>query len=316
MDPASCTIFYSFEGFEKDLLEELHRHHVGIRQHQGRLLITDRTHLRPVWAQAIGSEATEIQFQSISEAARALVGRGGHRWACASTDLHRRSQLIQEQVSRPRPHRELAFLGPLPQEAFGLWALVDATTLIAAKTSTPVGFPLGEVSFTPSPEPPSRAYLKLWELFTVHHVMPPPGARVIDLGGAPGGWTWVLAKQGCFVTAVDRAALAPQVAALPKIRTLKQDAFKVTMAETGPVDWLFSDLICYPARLLELIHQWRGEGVKNMVCTIKFQGKTDFDVVDDFLKIPGSWVVHLCANKHEITWVLTENAQKSGLSTT
>ena len=28
----------------------------------------------------------------------------------------------------------------------------------------------------------------------------------------------------------------------------------------GQVDWLFSDMICYPARLLALVRQWMAQG--------------------------------------------------------
>lgn len=42
-------------------------------------------------------------------------------------------------------------------------------------------------------EPPSRAYLKLWEALTRLGEMPRPGQTCLDLGACPGGWTWVLA---------------------------------------------------------------------------------------------------------------------------
>mgnify|MGYP003331488862 CR=1 FL=1 len=73
----------------------------------------------------------------------------------------------------------------------------------------------------------------------------------------------------------------------------------------GPVDWLFSDIICYPARLLRLVERWRASGlVKNFVCTIKFQGVTDHESAEAFAAIPGARVLHLHHNKHELTFLL------------
>ena len=42
--------------------------------------------------------------------------------------------------------------------------------------------------------------------------------------------------------------------------------------------------------------------VTNFVCTLKFQAETDHDTTRRFAKIPGSRVVHLHHNKHELTW--------------
>ena len=43
--------------------------------------------------------------------------------------------------------------------------------------------------------------------------------------------------------------------------------------------------------------------VKNFLCTIKFQGETDFATQARFAAIPGSRLIHLHVNKHELTWV-------------
>jgi hypothetical protein len=38
-----------------------------------------------------------------------------------------------------------------------------------------------------------------------------PGMRAADLGAAPGGWTWVLARHGLRVTSIDNGPLRQQV---------------------------------------------------------------------------------------------------------
>ncbi len=66
-------------------------------------------------------------------------------------------------------------------------------------------------------------------------------------------------------------------------------------------------MICYPRRLLDLVRRWLEAGTaRNFVCTVKFQGATDFEVQDAFAAIPGSRLVHLHHNKHELTWINLE----------
>ena len=154
--------------------------------------------------------------------------------------------------------------------------------------------------------PPNRAYLKLWEALVRLGRWPGPGERCLDLGASPGGWTWVLAGLGATVLAVDKAPLEPRVAAMPGVAWRGESAFALAPASVGAVDWLFSDIVCYPARLLRLVETWRSSGlVQNFVCTIKFQGETDHDAAAAFAAIPGAQVLHLHHNKHELTFLLT-----------
>ena len=148
------------------------------------------------------------------------------------------------------------------------------------------------------------AYLKLWETFTRIGVRPLKGDRCIDLGSAPGGWTFVLAKLGAIVTSVDKAELDPGVLALPGVTQLRQSAFGIDPRTAEPVDWLFSDVICYPDRMLRLVTQWLETGkARRFVVTLKFQGETDLSAIEAFRAIPGATVMHLHNNKHELTFV-------------
>ncbi|HWU42920.1 MAG TPA: hypothetical protein VN132_05760, partial [Bdellovibrio sp.] len=71
------------------------------------------------------------------------------------------------------------------------------------------------------------------------------------------------------------------------------------------IDWFFSDIICYPEKLLELVKNWQSSGLcSNFVCTIKFQGKTDFETLEAFQSLENAHVQHLYHNKHEVTlWI-------------
>ncbi|MDR1306799.1 MAG: hypothetical protein LBK74_04415, partial [Treponema sp.] len=84
----------------------------------------------------------------------------------------------------------------------------------------------------------------------------------------------------------------------------------------GPVDWVFCDVACYPPRLYEWVEKLLGSGLcGNFVCTLKMQGKPDMDTVRRFAGIPGSQVLHLCHNKHELTWIkLGQTASLHGVA--
>jgi 23S rRNA (cytidine2498-2'-O)-methyltransferase len=122
---------------------------------------------------------------------------------------------------------------------------------------------------------------------------------------------------------VDRAPLDERAAALqdaegrPSIRFIQHDAFTLKPEDIGPVDWLFCDVICYPPRLYGWIEKWLASGLcNNFVCTIKMQGgadtAVDFDTPRRFAAIPGSRVVHLYHNKHELTWLKVGNFSPPG----
>ena len=109
---------------------------------------------------------------------------------------------------------------------------------------------------------------------------------------------------GARVIAVDRAPLAPLIAGLPGIEQRFESAFALDPRRLGAVDWLFSDVVCYPPRLLALIERWLAAGTcRRFLCTIKFQGETDHATARRFAAIPGSQLRHLFHNKHELTWI-------------
>ena len=199
--------------------------------------------------------------------------------------------------------KPLVFGSPAPAARLGSWTLIDKDTVLAAADCLSP-FPNGEVQFVEDrTAPPSRAYLKLWELFTLMGERPRPGELCLDLGASPGGWTWVLQKLGARVVSVDKAPLDPSLAGLAGIEYRRESAFALDPGVIGPVDWLFSDVVCYPARLLALVERWLAAGTcRNFLCTIKFQGPTDHETARRFAAIPGSELRHLFHNKHELTW--------------
>jgi 23S rRNA (cytidine2498-2'-O)-methyltransferase len=296
--PLGATGYLAAAGFETELRAELGQ----VMVEHGRLMLAAGPPRPAAWAENVWYEPVEIEAASIGAAAKALRGLQ-RNWALYDLRLHRRARLIQEKL----PHvsaKPLRFPAPAPKAPLGSWCLLEPTRLLAAaRCSSP--FPNGAVRFVEDrAAPPNRAYLKLWEAFTLIGRYPAAGECCLDLGASPGGWTWALASLGARVVAVDKAALAPAIAALPRVEYRQGSAFALDPAEIGPVDWLCSDVVCYPARLLGLVERWLESGLaRNFVCTLKFQGPTDHATAARFAAIPGSRLMHLHHNKHELTWV-------------
>ncbi|TXL73704.1 hypothetical protein FHP25_20050 [Vineibacter terrae] len=295
------TAYLAADGFLPQLAEELRRGGIRVTAAHDRLLIAEGDAIASAWAANIWHDVQEVAIASIGEAAQRL--RAVQRnWAMYAPVHHRRAALIQARL----PHvsaRPLVFPGALPAAALGSWTLLAPDRLLhAARCSA--ACPNGEITFAEDRSgPPSRAYLKLWEAFTRLGAWPGPGSRCLDLGATPGGWTWVMARLGADVIAIDKAPLDAAVAAMPGVTWRGESAFALDPATFGPVDWLCSDVICYPARLLKLVQRWLAAGnVRHFVCTLKFQGGTDHDTAAAFAAIPGSRLFHAHNNKHELTW--------------
>jgi 23S rRNA (cytidine2498-2'-O)-methyltransferase len=295
---AERTAYLAAEGFVGELM-----HEVGpVEFACERLLVAPGPPRAAAWAQNVWLEPREITITSIADAARQL--RAIQRnWAPYAPRLHRRAMLIQGQLPTVSA-KKLPFGVPPPTAPLGSWTLLDANTLLASPHCTSP-FPNGEVHFIEDRAgPPSRAYLKLWEALTVIGRHPGPGETCLDLGSSPGGWSWALAQTGARVISVDKAPLAPQIALVPGIEYRAESAFGLDPMAIGPVDWLFCDVVCYPARLLPLVERWLAAGTcKRFVCTLKFQGETDHATASRFAAIPGSSLHHLWHNKHELTWI-------------
>ena len=103
------------------------------------------------------------------------------------------------------------------------------------------------------PEAPSRSFLKLEEAFAVLGRGPQAGETVIDLGAAPGGWSFSAAERGASVLAVDNGPLRGAALDHPRIRHVQDDAFRYRPAADRRCDWLLCDLIEDPNRVIEQI---------------------------------------------------------------
>jgi 23S rRNA (cytidine2498-2'-O)-methyltransferase len=113
-------------------------------------------------------------------------------------------------------------------------------------------------------EAPSRSALKLEEalltLLTADERtrLLREGMRAADLGAAPGGWTWVLARHKLNVTSIDNGPLRPHVMETGLVQHLRADGF--AWHPSKPLDWMVCDMVEQPSRVAARMAEWFREG--------------------------------------------------------
>lgn len=298
--------------YENDLTQEFDLHHrptdrrliESLDQNGGLLWVSSAAATTPLdlsWVRSRWHNLHLLKFESIGAAARELEAKAA-RWISHSFSAHRRSQLLQEKLrSYPKIWRD--FRQSLdPSETWGGYVLLDEQHLVYSLDIDP-RLPLEGPRFQEDKTAPSRAYLKLWEAFHRFGDMPNSSAKCFELGASPGGWTTVLRSLDAEVWATDRAELAANLMKDPKVHFQKGDGFQWNPGKLPPMDWVFSDVICYPERLWDWVQPWLAlPQPPKMLCTVKCQGETDFKTLQKFAAVPGARLVHLFQNKHELTW--------------
>lgn len=107
---------------------------------------------------------------------------------------------------------------------------------------------------------PSRSALKLEEAWKVF--LPPEqeldylggGKQAVDLGAAPGGWTWQLVRQGMMVTAVDNGPMNAELMASGHVEHVEADGYQ--WQPRRGVDWMVCDIVDHPRRTSEMVVHW------------------------------------------------------------
>jgi len=119
---------------------------------------------------------------------------------------------------------------------------------------------------------PSRSYLKIEEAYIVLGREPRSGETVVDLGAAPGGWSYSAAKRGARIIAVDNGLLKGGALNHPLIEHRLEDAFKFAPAAGEVFDWLFCDLVEEPHHVMQnIVAPWLSGGwCRRFVINLKF----------------------------------------------
>ena len=155
--------------------------------------------------------------------------------------------------------------------------------------------------------------MKVEEAFVVLGIEPQAGETVVDLGAAPGGWSYSAAKRGARVIAVDNGPLKGGALGHPLIEHRLGDAFHFNFEENVAYDWMFCDLLEEPHHVMKnLVEPWLARGwCRRFVFNLKF-GHVDsvallreLHAADSPLSryAPGFLVRHLYHDREEFTVV-------------
>ncbi|HJV24804.1 MAG TPA: 23S rRNA (cytidine(2498)-2'-O)-methyltransferase RlmM [Aromatoleum sp.] len=139
------------------------------------------------------------------------------------------------------------------------------------------------------------------------------GLRAVDLGAAPGGWTWQLAHRGLRVTSIDNGPMAPSVMATGLVEHVRADGF--TWRPQRPVEWMVCDMVEQPTRIAALVADWIATGrCRRTIFNLKLPMKKRLDAVEQCRAIitkrlanEGPFVLrmkHLYHDREEITCYL------------
>lgn len=167
---------------------------------------------------------------------------------------------------------------------------------------------------------PSRSTLKLEEAW--HWFIPKAewdtrlahGSTAVDLGAAPGGWTWQLVQRSMFVTAVDNGPMQPELMESGQVVHAEADAYK--FVPERPVNMMVCDVVDKPLKTAEMaanwvINGWCEEAIFNLKLPMKQRYQevvTCFNVIAErFMKAGLAYELtakHLYHDREEITCLL------------
>jgi 23S rRNA C2498 (ribose-2'-O)-methylase RlmM len=162
---------------------------------------------------------------------------------------------------------------------------------------------------------PSRSYLKMEEALERMPEQPQPGESVVDLGAAPGGWTYSFLKRGCHVTAVDHGPmkLPPSQPGWGTVRHLRENG--ITFEPDAKVDWLVADMLIAPGVALGLLRRWTATArARHIICNIKLPQENPWQSIEPVEKMLQDqtsyrWSIkQLYHDRREVTVMMTMQA--------
>ncbi|WP_018864383.1 23S rRNA (cytidine(2498)-2'-O)-methyltransferase RlmM [Thioalkalivibrio sp. ARh3] len=184
--------------------------------------------------------------------------------------------------------------GLLVPDAAGLrahlfWSAGDRVQIAFSRPGERSEWPEGKLRLRTAPDAPSRSALKLEEAW--HTFIPraewdtrlAEGMQAVDLGAAPGGWTWQLVRRGMYVHAVDNGPMDAALMATTQVEHHRQDAF--TWTPPNPVYWLVCDIVDKPARVAARMADWLEAGwCREAVFNLKLPMKQRWQAARDCLQ--------------------------------
>lgn len=158
----------------------------------------------------------------------------------------------------------------------------DHVMLATAHSSDSSEWPSGIPRLRMHPSAPSRSALKLEEALLTLLDADERATRVrdnmqaADLGAAPGGWTWVLMRNGMKVTAVDNGPLQQALLDSGRVDHLRADGF--SWQPKRRLDWMVCDMVEQPRRVAERMATWfREDWCRYAIFNLKLPMKKRWD---------------------------------------
>ncbi|HNW36171.1 MAG TPA: SAM-dependent methyltransferase, partial [Candidatus Ozemobacteraceae bacterium] len=217
-------------------------------------------------------------------------------------------------MERYRPWRKIAEEGRgivitgLLTKRDEMWLSVSQTSRDAAGVLSPSPWPGPEALIEHDPAAPCRSYYKLEEAWLEAGTAPGRNRLCVDIGAAPGGWTWSALKRGAHVIAVDAADLDPKIAANPNCDHRRDNGYE--FLPDKPADWLLCDMIVRPMATIGLVERWLEAGLcRGFVVNLKFRGKEPASILEAVLKLKERFHLenlrakHLFHDRNEITLI-------------
>jgi|SRR5215469_2543867 len=136
---------------------------------------------------------------------------------------------------------------------------------------------------------PSRSTLKLEEALLSfltgqeQSKLLRPGLTAVDLGAAPGGWTWQMVQRGLRVTAVDNGPMQAALMDSGLVEHRREDGFRYRPRKS--VDWLLCDMVEQPQRIAALMGDWLIAGsCRRALFNLKLPMKKRYDSLQGCLQ--------------------------------
>ena len=188
----------------------------------------------------------------------------------------RRAGLLSPQARSDRPRLHVFFATP------------ENAWLACSRGNDSAPWPMGIPRLKLPRHAPSRSTLKLEEALATlltdaeRSRWLRAGQSAADLGAAPGGWSFVLARHGMRVFAIDNGRLAQQVLDTGLVQAVQADGFR--WQPPRPLDWLVCDMVEQPRRVAQRIGEWFVAGwCRRAVFNLKLPMKQRWKEVRDDL---------------------------------
>ena len=182
-------------------------------------------------------------------------------------------------------------VGRLPR-LHALFTADHSAWIGTSRAETGSAWPMGIPRLGMPRDAPSRSTLKLAEAFVVlldedeRLRWLRPAMRAVDLGAAPGGWTWQLAHRGMRVVAIDNGPLKGAVASDPLVEHLRADG--LTYRPRRSVEWMVCDMVLQPSRVAAVVAAWIADGAcRRTIFNLKLPMKKRYEEVQRCATIIG-----------------------------